>query len=140
MKKNKLIYQGGAKIYLQGMNALEVLPGPMNGEQICFAVGAPESAITIHDYRIASLLAAEKALTGEDIYNFASIFNQAARICIYENRAQIDIEIHESQEDRDKPVLWLGVTDDGSWAAYQTSWEKLRSLEDARVAFAALIV
>ncbi len=140
MEENKLIYQGVAQIYLQGLDALEVLPGPTNGKQIKFAVGGPESAILVHDYRESSRLSAEKALAGEDIYDFAGTFNQPSKISIYENKTQIDIEIHELQEAHDRPILWLGVINDGTWAAYQTSWERLRALGDKRVAFAALVV
>jgi hypothetical protein len=139
MKDQKIIYQGGAAIYLQGLNALELAASENEHSHMSYFVGSPESTIQVNDYRASSQSAAERALGGEGAFEFADVFNQPAWVMIKENQEATEIEIRDGEEMKDKPLLWLGVIDDGLMPVQEILWENLRALNDDRVAFAALV-
>jgi hypothetical protein len=140
MKDQKIIYQGGAAIYLQGLNALEVASSANKHSHMSFFVGSPESAIQVNDYRESSRSAAQKALSGQDIFGFADIFNQPAWIEINEDPETTEIEIRDGEGMGNNTLLWLGVIDDGEMSVQEIIWENLRALDDDRIAFVALVV
>jgi hypothetical protein len=139
MKDQKLIYQGSASIYLQGLNALEATLSDNDNSHMSYFVGSPESTIQVNDYRTSSRSAAKRALGGEEVFEFANVFNQPAWVMIKQDQEATEIEIREGEEMEEKPLLWLGVIDDGLMAVQDILWENLRALNDDRVAFAALV-
>ncbi len=138
MSTGNHVYKGHVQIYLQGQNALIPIDATCD-DQITYFVGSEQSELLIRDYRKGSILAAQRALSGLDGVEFASIFNQPAHIEIKDNEDQVEIDLHESSENQANSMLWLGVTKDDNIPVHYMIWEKFSTIGSCTVAFAALI-
>lgn len=138
MSKGINLYKGNVQIYLQGQNALISVDSTSEGK-ITYFVGSRNSKLLIRDFRKDPVLAAQRALSGLDGAEFASIFNQPAQIEIKEDQDHVQIDLHESSENDVNTMLWLGVTKDGNIPVHYMLWEKFTNIDDATLAFAALV-
>jgi len=137
------IFQGNMHIYLQGQNAL-IPVGEIREDQMTYFVGAKDSELLIRDFRQNAILAAHRALSGVDETQFAEIFNQPACAEIFALDAesetrQIEINLQSIDENKDFPVLWLGVIDDLRMPMLDSIWEVLRPISLEKVAFVAIV-
>lgn len=138
MDNKDVIYQGNARVYLQGRGALQ----PTNvGSSECYTyfVGTEASAIKIKDYRQEPNRAAaakiENRLEGE----FADVFNQPAEIEIKKEDGVVEITMRPGKQDNISPMLWMGVIYDGKMPVHKITWEVLKPIEDNATAFAVLV-
>lgn len=138
MSRQNVIFQGTAQLYLQGLDALQVAE-PINGHGALYYLGAPISRITIRDFRMAPVKAAEQALQGRDIFDFAKIFNSSADVEIITIREEIKIQLFDTKEKSRDTVLLMGVITDDWMPIYPSFYEEFRLLEDDRKAFVSLI-
>lgn len=133
-----IIFQGNTQIYLQGLNALEVIEEPKNGRAI-YLVGSPESGICIQDFRSIVNQAALKAIKGNNEVEFAAVFSNPAWVEIREANGNAEIHLHDSLCDPNTQLLWIGVSEEDEFPILPLQWDKFQLLEDRRIAFAALI-
>jgi len=138
MAKANYIYQGNVQIYLQGQNALRPA-GTIREDQMTYFIGSEKSKLLIRDFRQSPIFAAQKALSGLDGVEFASVFNQPAWIEIRDDQDNIQIDLHESSEADVNSMLWLGVISDDKIPIHYMVWEKFTNIDNSTLAFAALV-
>lgn len=131
-------FQGNVKVYLEGRDALEIT-NSVSDYPIIYYVGSPESEIQVRDFRKLPIQAAKRALSGQDIYEFADVFNEQSWIEVYSNGSKAEIEMYESNFDADKHTLWLGVLHENEMSVHQIEWEILKRLDKTKTAFAAIV-
>lgn len=130
-------FKGLANIYLEGHEALEFCS---NGNGTIYYVGAPESNITVYDYRCLPGEAAKQALDGENSDAFAELFSQKAWVEVHGNDFATDITITDCTLNEESNItLWLGTLDDNLMSIRNSFWEQIQFLNSKRVAFAALL-
>lgn len=133
-----ILYEGTVSVYLQGENAL--LPTEVSDEQITYYVGSEETRLQVIDYRHESLSAANRVIRGENGFEFADIFNQSAQAKVkLEHDDMLEIELFETPDNREYPILWLGILEDNLMPNYDTEWEFLRPFDSGSTAIAVLI-
>lgn len=140
MKNGKFLFQGNADVYLQGKNAL--MPEGINGVRpISYFIGSQSSKLMVNDFRKSPVETAKKILQGEQIDNFADIFNQPAKIEVTEIPGGISIDLHDKLEgdNIDLPILWMGILNSDYMPVRETEWEYLNVTDDKEVAFVALV-
>jgi hypothetical protein len=138
MNNEEIIYEGNARVYLQGKGALQ----PIATKDIdCYTyfIGTETSSIQIKDYRTEVNQVAKAALEKRFNGEFADIFNEPARIEIFEAEGIIEIKMHPGQSDSTSPILWMGVIYDGKMPAHEITWESLKPIEGNAIAFAVLV-
>jgi hypothetical protein len=143
MSTRNSIYKGHVQIYLQGQNALIPVDATRD-DQITYFVGSEQSELLIRDYRQKSVRAAQQALSGSNIEQFADVFNEPAYTEIFAPNETAELEtvevnLYPTAEFGDFPFLWLGVIDNLRMPTFDTDWEILRSICPTRIAFAAMV-
>jgi hypothetical protein len=128
MSNTNYYFKGNVRVYLQGLETLEIY---LQSEGLySYHLGSPRSKIRIRDFRRLSRDAACHALNGENIYEFADVFNQPALAKIREKNGKIRIDMHECTVDTPNPILWLGVVKDGNTIPLHiVRWEKFKAIE-----------
>lgn len=132
-----MLFDGPVNVYLQGKNAL--LPTNISKEQITYWIGSEQTKLQLKDYRHLPIAAANRVLGGEDEFEFADIFNQAAIAKVEVEDEILNIELHDGPRDGNYPILWLGVLDDNLMPNYKTEWEYLRPLDEHSTAISVLL-
>lgn len=137
-----VFFQGNVQIHLQGNEAL--LPvETLQKNRITYYIGDQDTALLVRDYRQAPIHAAHLAISGKDGKDFARIFNQPAyaKICISgENEEEnIEIDLLPASDEKNMPVLWMGILNEPQIPAYKVDWEFLKPLDEDKVAFAILV-
>lgn len=131
-------YHGSVKLYLQGRKALEIRK--QSPDHYSYYLGSKQSGIQVRDFRQDVCYAAQRAIEGDELNEFADIFNQPADVKINMNKEQIRIDICNNLEGDAVPTLWLGVVKDGDKLPLTyVDWEVYRALDNARTGFVALV-
>lgn len=138
MKHKKQIFQGNARVYLQGKGALQLVD-KSNAQCYTYFIGSMESEIKIKDFRQEPIQAAQATIEGRFDLEFAEVFNEPAQIKIVNSEDSIEIEMHPGKDEGNPPTLWMGTIIDGKMPVQKTEWEEIRPIYDGRVAFAALV-
>lgn len=134
----QLHFRGSARVYLQGLNALEVAE-PISEKMMVYFIGGPESSIKVKDLREQPNKASHAALQGQGVFEFADVFNQPANVHVYASDNETEITLEETSDSDADRTLWLGVIDTGKIPVHTICWEVLKPLQDNRIAFAAII-
>ena len=133
------IFEGIALVYLQGSDAILLLTVDDN----CYrsAIGSEETELIVTDYRKRPVQIVNRLIDGEHQLDFASEFNQPARVKVqydYE-RDGLEIELDDGPGEIEYPILWMGILDEYTMPAHEVAWEVLKKHTDERIAFAALL-
>lgn len=138
MEDRGIVYRGNARVYLQGVGALQ--PIDINNlEYYTYYVGTEVSLIKVKDYRQEPNQAALAEIENRSKGKFAHAFNQPAEVEIRENGENVEIKMLPGKEDIASPILWMGVINDGKMPVQKITWEVLKLLNDNAIAFAVLV-
>jgi hypothetical protein len=132
-----IVYDGPVRVYLQGNNAL--LPIDATNQQITYWIGSEKTKLLLRDRRYLPIEAANRILKGENGFEFADVFNRPAIAKVQLEEETVNIELRESSDDGEYPILWLGVLDNNLMPNYKTEWEYLRPLDSQSTAISVLI-
>ena len=138
MDAKDLIYQGNARVYLQGKNALLPIV-PTDLDRISYYLGEKCTNLIISDYRHQSVNAANRAIATGVVELFPYVFNQPANIVINSDEDITRIELYEGAANEDDPILWMGILSENYIPIHFMMWQKFIDIEDQGIAFAALI-
>jgi len=138
MEEKKLIFEGCVRVYLQGVNALRPIKSSIPSKME-YHIGSENTGLIVKDYRCDPVIAAQCTLSGETENDFADIFNQSAKVEVYQVQDGATIEMHEASADEISPLLWMGVIYDGKMSVHRIFWEILKPVDTKAIAFAALI-
>ncbi len=140
---NDFHFEGEVNLYLQGEKALAV-DEQNSGFLQCY-LGSKYSCIRIRDFRYQPRFLAERTIFTKETLQFKDAFCQPAKAVIQLKKGNVQIDLHEPDLCTDlstnhKPILWLGVIDDGdSIPLRYVDWEIFRSIDDVRTGFAMLL-
>ncbi len=143
MLNENVLYRGNVQIHLQGPRAL--LPVESNrADQIAYFIGSKKSKLLIRDFREEAILAAQRNPLGIEGADFASAFNQPAYAevavdALGEEPEPVEIHLRPAKDDKDNPVLWLGVKNDALMPMLDIEWEIMRPISSKKIAFTAMV-
>lgn len=137
MCSGELVYTGAARILLEGNDALFAGDAPY-ARSMRYHVGADLSPLTIIDHRARPVWAAQRVLSGANSVDFAAEFNRDAWVQIRECPDCVEIELDESPQNGELPILCLGVLDGDVIPIQKVVWDALFAIENDRTAFAAV--
>lgn len=132
-----ILFEGPVHVYLQGKNAL--LPIDVKDDLATYWIGSERTKLFIKDHRHLAANAAVRIISGENGFEFADIFNQPAIARVMLENETVNIELQESANVGEFPILWLGVLDDNLMPNCHTEWEYLRPLDSQSTAITVLI-
>ena len=142
MDNNSILFEGNARVYLQGKNALQVIPQTGLSQGIRYCIGDPSSQFFIHDFRTKSVIQAWEAIHRGYQNGFAKSFNQVSwvKILYDQSNKEIEIEIRDKVDRPSQvPVLWMGILENHLMQGYEVEWEMFKYLDSQNTAFVALI-
>jgi hypothetical protein len=139
-----ILYRGNARVHLQGKNALQVLPGYKNGNEIHYSIGAPGTDLIVHDYRAQNIREAREAIKLQYQNGFAKSFNQQSWVEIRYNETtgMMEMDLREDLSPPDSqalPIIWMGVLENNLMPGYKVEWEMFKPVDDENTAFIAFI-
>jgi hypothetical protein len=140
---DEIIYQGSARVYLQGKNALTPISPdmPSNGH-ISYYVGDTNTNLVIFDHRPEIIAEARQILQTQYQNGFAKHFNQYAKAEVRydEDTEQMKIDLYSIETQPVKcPVLWMGILENNLMQGYEVEWEVFKPIDENNTAFVALI-
>ena len=142
MSNYSVLFEGSVRIYLQGNNALQVIPATNLAEEMHYYIGNESTQFLIHDFRKKTVKEAQEAIQRQYQNGFAKSFNQTAwAIVKYDELNEgIDIEIRDNlNASTKKTILWMGILENNLMPGYEVAWEVFKSLDAQNTAFVALI-
>ncbi len=143
MFNENVLYRGNVQIHLQGPRAL--LPVESNQEnEIAYFIGSKKSKLLIRDFREKPIHAAQSGPLGIDGADFTVAFNQPAYAevameALGEEPERVEIHLRPAEENKDSPVLWLGVKNDALMPMLDIEWEIMRPIGSKKIAFTAMV-
>ncbi len=143
MLNENVLYRGNVQIHLQGPRAL--LPVDSNRmDQVAYFIGSKKSKLLIRDFREEAILAAQHNPAGIEGAEFAAAFNQPAYAevavdALGEDPEPVEIHLRPAKDDKDNPVLWLGVKNDALMPMLDIEWEIMRPISSKKIAFTAMV-
>lgn len=143
MLNENVLYRGNVQIYLQGQRALLPVDSHRN-DQVAYFIGSKKSKLLVRDFREEPILAAQRAPLGIEAAEFAAAFNQPAYAevamdVLGEEPEQVEIQLRPAENNKDSPVLWLGVKNDALMPMLDIEWEILRPISSKKIAFTAMV-
>jgi len=141
MENQQILFQGTARIYLQGKNALYPFEIINCSNAMHYYIGQESTEFIVHDYRKEPVITAKNVLKTQYQNGFAGIFNQPAWVEIRYDQPvkKVEIELHDTQENISSSLLWLGILEDNIMPSYKVEWEVFKPLDTGKTAFVSLI-
>ena len=137
-----VLFEGTARVYLQGRNALLPLTSTENNDQIQYFIGNESTNLVIRDHRNSTIQEAYEAIRLRNQNGFAKLFNQYAIIKINydENNNHMEIDLLEEAPPLiNGPVLWMGILENNVMPGYDVEWEVFKPIDENNTAFIAFI-
>ena len=143
MSNENFLYQGNVHIHLQGQHALLPINSNHEDQVTCF-IGSKKSKLLIRDFREEAIRAAQRAPSGIETPEFTAAFNrpayaEVAMDALGEEPEPIEIHLRPAKDDKDSPVLWLGVKNDALMPMLDIEWEIMRPISSKKIAFTAMV-
>ena len=136
---NKTVFSDRVQVYLQGLDALQPFNNLVSTVRKYY-IGSETTNMIINDHRIAPILAADEAMSGENVEKFPEVFNQPAYAEIRNASDIVEVDLYEATDDYEgSMILWLGVIRDGRLPIHYLPWYTFRLMEDDGIAFVAIV-
>jgi len=142
MEDSPILFEGDARVYLQGQNALFPILSDNYTQQITYYIGDNSSHLVLRDHRPATITEAVQAIQTKHQNGFAKHFNQPAHVVVRldEDSGKMEIDIHERKNaEKIPPTIWMGILENNIMPGYEVLWEVFRAVDSTRTAFVALV-
>jgi len=139
MNDYHLIFEGSLRLSLEGNSAL--LPINQDHRSInSFCIGSENTNIVVRDHR-SKFIDDQLTFNEKATAHFLEAFQKTAwaEVRYRDDDENMEIDLYDSDEDGELPILWLGVLENNFMPGYKVEWEVFKALSEDRTAFAALI-
>jgi hypothetical protein len=136
---SSLIFEGNVQVHLYGQNAL--IPSSLHDQLLTAVIGAEGSELIVNEHRTRTIQAIKSALPNGYPDGFLGAFNEQAWAEIFyePNRKALSIDLYDTSNEVNIPILWMGVLKDNLMPNYEVEWEVLKPVDDSNTAFCALL-